>query len=314
MSTLYLQHFGLAEPPFTITPNPKFFFSGAERGRLLEALVYAVTTDEGITVAMGEVGSGKTMLARMLADRLIAQGWNVAYLANPAFAPNEILAAVAYDLKITPLRATPDAPVPDTQLDRLNVALLHRYQTTGRRTALIVDEAHAMPPASLEELRRLANLETPQHKLVQIVLFGQPELGAILQSPQMRALRERILHRFVVPPLPASAVAAYLECRLQAAGHSGALPFTRAAVRRIARVSHGIARRINVLADKALLAAFARGSQQVTRQDVRRAERELDWGDLPYLNRAERSRRWAWWAWATAAALLVAAALYTWYS
>ncbi len=302
MSTLYLQHFGLAEPPFTITPNPKFFFTGAERGRLLEAIVYAVTTDEGITAVVGEVGSGKTLTARLLAEKLSAQGWSVAYLANPAFASNEIVAAVAHDLG---LAADPAASAA-TLLDRLHAALIERYRQ-GARTVVLIDEAHAMPAASLEEVRRLSNLENAEHKLVQIVLFGQPELISALQAPELRALRERIVHRFVLGPLPPASIRAYLEFRLRAAGLTGHLPFTPLAIRRIAKVARGIARRINLLADKALLAAFARGSKLVAYRDVRRAERELEWGDLPYLARADQSRRWAWLAWGVAAAAFLLA-------
>ncbi|GAB6050301.1 hypothetical protein JCM16106_11470 [Hydrogenophilus islandicus] len=291
MSTLYLAHFGLTEPPFSITPNPHFFYQGGERGRLLEAMTIAVTTDEGITIAVGEVGSGKTMLARLLAARLEALGWRVAYLANPAFAPNEIVAAIAHDLGIT------GAPATGTLLDQLNSALIASYQA-GQRTVVIIDEAHAMPAASLDEVRRLANLETATHKLLQIVLFAQPELTTLLADERLRPLRERIVHRFLLPPLAKPNVREYLEFRLRAAGLKRENPFTPAAIDRIARTSGGIARRINLLADKALLAAFARGSQRVERQDVIRAERELDWG----LSRMRRAR-------SLAAALLLFATL-----
>lgn len=291
MSTLYLAHFGLSEPPFSITPNPHFFYQGGERGRLLEAMTIAVTTDEGITIAVGEVGSGKTMLARLLAARLEALGWRVAYLANPAFAPNEIVAAIAHDLGVT------GAPATGTLLDQLNSALIASYQA-GQRTVVIIDEAHAMPAASLDEVRRLANLETATHKLLQIVLFAQPELTTLLADERLRPLRERIVHRFLLPPLAKPNVREYLEFRLRAAGLKRENPFTPAAIDRIARTSGGIARRINLLADKALLAAFARGSQRVERQDVIRAERELDWG----LSRMRRAR-------SLAAALLLFATL-----
>ena len=286
MSTLYLAHFGLHEPPFSITPNPRYFFAGGERGRLLEALTIAVTTDEGITAVTGAVGSGKTLLARLLVARLSEMGWHVAYLANPAFAPNEIVAAIAHDLGVL---ANPDAngatsvaadPLPGaTLLDRLNAALIARYQA-GQRTAVVIDEAHAMTPAALDEVRRLANLETAQHKLLQIVLFAQPELTTLLADPLLLPLRERIVHRFTLSPLPKMTVAEYIAFRLRTAGLAGENPFTQAALNRIARASGGIARRINLLADKAMLSAFARGAKRVTPADVRRAERELAW-ELP---------------------------------
>lgn len=241
MSTLYLAHFGLHEPPFSITPNPRYFFAGGERGRLLEALTIAVTTDEGITAVTGAVGSGKTLLARLLVARLSEMGWHVAYLANPAFAPNEIVAAIAHDLGVL---ANPDAngatsvasdPLPGaTLLDRLNAALIARYQA-GQRTAVVIDEAHAMTPAALDEVRRLANLETAQHKLLQIVLFAQPELTTLLADPLLLPLRERIVHRFTLSPLPKMTVAEYIAFRLRTAGLAGENPFTQAALNRIAR-------------------------------------------------------------------------------
>ena len=293
MSTLYLAHFGLHEPPFSITPNPRYFFAGGERGRLLEALTIAVTTDEGITAVTGAVGSGKTLLARLLVARLSEMGWHVAYLANPAFAPNEIVAAIAHDLGVL---ANPDAngatsvaadPLPGaTLLDRLNAALIARYQA-GQRTAVVIDEAHAMTPAALDEVRRLANLETAQHKLLQIVLFAQPELTTLLADPLLLPLRERIVHRFTLSPLPKMTVAEYIAFRLRTAGLAGENPFTQAALNRIARASGGIARRINLLADKAMLSAFARGAKRVTPADVRRAEEELLWDEV----RPQRAKR-----------------------
>jgi len=296
MSTLYLAHFGLREPPFTITPNPRFFYTGGARGALLEALIVAVTTEEGITAAIGEVGSGKTMLARLLVDRLTQMGWQVAYLANPSFSPNEIVAAIAHDLGIP---SHPEADSPITLIDRLNAALVARFRN-GQRTAVVIDEAHAMPSASLDEVRRLANLETGEEKLLQIVLFGQPELAELLRERSLRPLAERIIHRFTIPPLPRPSVREYLEFRLRAAGLTGPIPFTPSAIARIGRVSGGIARRVNLLADKALLAAFARQAPRATRRDVRRAERDLTWSDLPYLHRAERWKMAAFLAFALA--------------
>ncbi len=269
MSTLYLAHFGLAEAPFAITPNPQFFYAGAGRGELLRALRCAVTSEEGIIVVTGEVGSGKTMLCRMLLADLPPE-IDVVYLANPAFARDEIVGAIARDLGLE--AAT--APGASTVLERLQGALIERH-AAGRRVVLFIDEAHAMSADALEEVRRLSNVETSRHKLLTIVLFGQPELEELLSQPRLRQLNERVVQRLRLPPLPADQVADYVDCRLHAAGHRGAALFAPPALRRLRRRSRGLSRRINLLADKALLACFARGGARVERADVRRAEREL---------------------------------------
>jgi MSHA biogenesis protein MshM len=268
MTTLYLDHFGLGEAPFSITPNPHFFFAGCNRGSMLEALRYAVQADEGIVTVIGEVGSGKTMLCRMLLEHLPPQV-DAIYLANPSFSRNEILDAIAHDLGLSA-----DADSAPTRLDALNRELIARY-AAGRRVVLLIDEAHAMPAESLEEVRLLSNLETSRHKLLNIVLFGQPELAALLARPALRQLRERVVQRFELGPLPASDVRDYLEFRLRAAGHRGSFPFTAKAVARIGRTTGGLTRRINILADKALLSCFARDGTQVDVQDVARAERDV---------------------------------------
>lgn len=271
MSTLYLAHFGLAEPPFAITPNPQFFYAGAGRGELLRALRCAVASEEGIIVVTGEVGSGKTMLCRMLLADMAPQIETV-YMANPAFARDEIVGAIARDLGLD-AAATPGAP---TVLERLQSALIERHDA-GRRVVLFIDEAHAMSAEALEEVRRLSNVETSRHKLLGIVLFGQPELEELLAQPRLRQLNERVVYRLRLPPLPPAQVADYVDCRLRAAGYRGAALFAAPALRRLRRRSRGLTRRINLLADKALLACYARGGSRVERADVRRAERDLGW-------------------------------------
>ncbi len=265
MERLYLAHFGLERTPFAITPDPRFFFEGAGRGALLRAIDYSLRSQEGIVVVTGEVGSGKTMLCRKLLDAPPA-GFDSIYLANPLLRRREITAALLRDLG--------GGQRPDP-LDALQRALIARY-VTGRRVLLAIDEAHVMPTESLEQIRLLSNLETGQHKLLQIVLFGQPELQAVLLDARLRALRDRIVERFALPALDPSRVAEYLGFRLQVAGLSGPSPFRPAAVRQIAALAAGLVRRINLLADKALLSAFVRGHRYVDRRDVERARLELD--------------------------------------
>ncbi len=163
MSSLYLDHFRLSEAPFGITPNGKFFFEGQARGAILEALHHAVLDDDGIITVVGEVGSGKTMLCRMLADRLPRGQVDLVYLANPSFGPREILQSLVadWDLKV---------PAGQPLVLAIQAALLERH-AQGRRAVVLIDEAQAMPPESLQEVKLLSNLETAQRKLLQIVLF-----------------------------------------------------------------------------------------------------------------------------------------------
>ncbi len=266
MSLLYLQHFGLAAPPFAITPNPALFFAGGGRGEMLDALEYSARHQEGIVAVTGEVGSGKTMLCRMLLERQ-PPGVELVYLANPSLGRRAILASILADLR--PI-AGETSGMPGNLLDRLHARLI-AHHSAGRRVLLVVDEAHAMPPGSLEEIRLLSNLETGFHKLLQIVLFGQPELESLLLRPAMRPLRDRIVERLVVPPLSLADTRDYLRCRLHGAGLVDGMPFSRQAVADLWKAAGGLVRRVNVLADKSMLAAFARGRRSVDRRDVRRA-------------------------------------------
>ena len=244
---LYLEHFGLDEPPFRITPHTEFFFDGAERGATLEALSYAVLHDEGIVKVSGEVGSGKTMLCRMLMERLPAEVATI-YLATPSLARDEILHAIADELE---LKLSEQRTV---ALRELQEHLIGLY-AAGRRVVILIDEAHVMPEDTLEQVRLLSNLESSRHKLLQIVLFGQPELDATLAKPSLRQLRDRITHSFRMRPLAATEVAKYVAFRMRAAGYRGPEVFAPRATALLARASGGLTRRINILADKALLAA-----------------------------------------------------------
>ena len=261
---MYQQHFGLHEAPFGITPNPAFFYSGNTRGEILSALLYAVAHGEGIVKVTGEVGCGKTMLCRMLEHRLPA-GVDVLYLVNPSLGPQEVVHAIAAELGLD----TAGARV-DEVLRALQGELIARH-AASRRVVLLVEEAQAMPLDTLEEIRLLTNLETARSKLLQIVLFGQPELDQHLALPRMRQLRERITHSFDVPPMPRDQIPFFLSFRLRAAGYHGPELFSRGAVRLLARSSQGIVRRINVLADKALMAAYADDRPFVDARHVRQA-------------------------------------------
>ena len=262
--TMYLEHFGLREAPFRITPHTEFFFSGANRGTTLEALLYAITAGEGMVKVTGEVGSGKTMLCRVLMERLPEKVETI-YLAVPSLTRDEMLSAIAVDLGIDTTGAN------TTKLVRALQEKLIEIHSAGRSVVALIDEAHAMPLATLEEIRLLSNLETEKDKLLQIVLFGQPELDAHLALPNMRQLKERITHSFTLGPLPPREVHEYVSFRLRAAGYHGPDLFGPEALRIITEASEGLTRRINIYADKTLLAAFAAGTHTVTADHARAA-------------------------------------------
>ena len=260
---LYLEHFGLDEPPFRITPHTDFFFEGAERGATLEALAYAVLHDEGIVKVSGEVGSGKTMLCRMLMERLPPEVETI-YLATPSLAQDEILHAIADELQLKLSERRTVA------LRELQQHLINLYGA-GRRVVILVDEAHVMPEDTLEQVRLLSNLESSRHKLLQIVLFGQPELDATLGKPGLRQLRDRVTHSFRMRPLAEPEVARYLAFRMRAAGYRGPDVFTARAAKLLARASGGLTRRINILADKSLLAGYSDAAHAITERHVKAA-------------------------------------------
>ncbi|HEX5804005.1 MAG TPA: AAA family ATPase [Azospira sp.] len=271
---MYLEHFGLREAPFRVTPHTQFFFSGGNRGATLEALAYAITHDEGIVKVSGEVGSGKTMLCRALLERLPERVVTV-YLANPSLSREEILFVIADGLGLQ---------LPDGRTHQLVRALqgkLTRIRAEGKQVIVLIDEAHAMPDEALEEICRLSNLELNHRKLVQFVLVGQPDLDLKLLQPGMRQLKERVTHNFALEPMNGGDVAGYLAFRLRAAGYQGPEVFTPRAIQVIARAAEGLTRRINILADKALLAAAAQGKRQIDRREAQAAVHDARFGPLP---------------------------------
>lgn len=265
---MYLAHFGLTEAPFRITPHPDFFYAGAQRGEILAALRYALSYEDGIIKVTGEVGTGKTMLLRMLIEQLPADVLPV-WLANPGLTPDDLLQSIATQIGAGSGTAT----APGALLDAIQHRLIALF-ADGRRAVALVDEAHAMSSAALDQIRLLSNLETPRQKLLQIVLFGQPELDEILATRRMRPLRERITHHFVLTPLNRREQDAYVAHRLHAAGYRGRMPFTRPALWALARAARGMTRRVNILADKALLAAFSEATHDVGFRHVRLAIRD----------------------------------------
>lgn len=261
---MYLEHFQLDERPFRLTPDLGYRYPEPSQAEALTTLKIALEQGEGFIKVVGEVGLGKTLLCRTLLDQL-APPFATAWLPDPHLSPGTMRSAIARDFGI-------DLPARPTQQQVHE--LLQRHLTAmvaaGRRPVLLIDEAQALPASTLETVRLLTNLETERRKLLQVVLFGQPELDRRLAMPQFRQLRQRITYACRIEPLDRVGVADYIEHRLAHAGADRPL-FTRAAVGHLARASRGVPRLVNVLADKSLLAAYGRGKPRADYFDVRRA-------------------------------------------
>ena len=286
---MYYSHFGLKEPPFKITPNTEVFYTGGNRGAVLQALIYAINSGEGIIKVVGEVGSGKTMLCRMLQTMLPDKIESI-YLANPSVAPEDILHAIAFELQLKLPKNADRLKV----MQVLQAHLLTRH-AAGKQVVIFVEEAQGMPLATLEEIRLLSNLETKHDKLLQIVLFGQPELDENLNQTNIRQLRERITHSFNLAPLQTKEIGEYLIFRLRAAGYFGPHLFNNAAIAKIADSALGLVRRVNILADKSLLAAYAENVYQVTPKHVQAAIGDSEFG-AEKLKQAAKQSQWLMWA------------------
>jgi len=257
---MYLQHFRIRELPFTLTPDTAFFMERAGYLDALNVLLVALRSGEGFVKVIGEVGTGKTLLCRRLINSL-GSDFRCAYLPNPYLSPASLLLSIVEELGIP-------YPTPCSQhllLRRLNAALL-KFAAAGKHVVVCMDEAQAVPQQTLEVLRLLTNLETEKRKLVQVVLFGQPELDGVLDQPSIRQLRQRISFSYELLPLDRLAVDSYLLHRLSVAGYEGPRLFHPKAVDEIFRGSRGVPRLINILAHKALMAAFGEGMASVERR------------------------------------------------
>jgi MSHA biogenesis protein MshM len=279
---MYNEHFGLQQAPFRITPDTRLFYQGGGRGEILEALLYAIVSGEGIVKVVGEVGTGKTMLCRMLEERL-PENVEIVYLANPSLKPDDILQAIALEMNLEV------APTSNrlTVMHAMQQRLLEKH-AASRRVVVFVEEAQSMPIETLEEIRLLSNLETKREKLLQIVLFGQPELDQNLNQSNIRQLKERITHSFYLEPLKRNELRDYVNFRMRAVGYRGPDVFRNSASVSMTRASEGLTRRINILADKALLAAYANDRHEVTLKDVRKAI-----NDSQFEARRRRATRYA---------------------
>jgi general secretion pathway protein A len=279
---MYLQHFGLSEPPFAITPDPRFVYLSERHRDALAHLMYGIGQggSGGFVQLTGEVGTGKTTLCRLALEQL-PDNVRVALVLNPKQTPLELLETICEELHIEGANKRRSQK---TQIDALNAYLLDAYGK-GLRVVLIIDEAQELSRELLEQVRLLTNLETNTQKLLQIVLLGQPELRQMLAKPALRQLAQRITARFHLDPLRANDTGEYLRHRIGVAGGSG-FPFEEAAVRRLHALSGGVPRLLNVLGERALLAGYVHGKPRIDAAMVDLAAAEV----LP--PDARRGRAW----------------------
>ena len=270
---MYEAFFGLNHSPFSLTPDTQRYVSLDRHQACFDVLTYAIESNEGFVKVVGDVGTGKTMLCRMLLHYLAEDSQSSRflpiYIPNPMLSALGLLRAIAAELGIERTREQRYADL----FEGIQERLLSEYEL-GRTAIIIIDEAQALPADTLEALRLITNLETESHKLVQIVLFGQSELDVVLGQHKFRQLLQRITFTADLSPMAADDVSHYVNARMTASGYEGAPVFSAPAARQLYRYSQGIPRLLNILSHKALLSAYARGQRKVLPKDIHRAARE----------------------------------------
>lgn len=265
---MYQTHFGLREAPFGITPDPSFAFSASTHQEALNTLLVAVTGGEGFIKITGEVGTGKTLLCRRFLS-LLDESYVTAYIPNPMMDARGLMMSLGAEFEI-PMPAECSL---HEQLRVLNAFLL-LFAREQRKVVVCIDEAQAMPLETLEALRLISNLETEKRKLIQVVIFGQPELDDKLARQEARQLRQRVTFEYRLRPLSKDEVLHYLAHRLRVAGHRGESLFTRTAARTLYHGTAGVPRLLNIVAHKALLTVYGEGGSRVKARHVRHAVRD----------------------------------------
>jgi len=260
---MYEQYYGLSEKPFSLTPDTYFFYQSFTHQEALNVLLVAIKSGDGFIKVTGEVGTGKTLICRKLLDALGTQ-YNTVYIPNPYMSCNALLEAVVTEMGIS------DKLDKENYLACINENLLDTARQS-KTTVIILDEAQSLPEESLEAIRLLSNLETEKNKLVQIILFGQPELDKKLAQSNIRQLQQRIMHAYELKPLNQSSINAYLQHRIRSAGYTGPELFDAAAQNLLFKISHGVPRVINVLCNKAMMLSYASGEFHVNKKHIEAA-------------------------------------------
>lgn len=275
---MYLEHFGIKELPFSLTPNTEFFLNMASYHKAYNMLMVSIANKEGFIKVVGEVGTGKTMLCRKVLNSLeeTPEAFITAYIANPVLSPKGLFLAFAEELGIEA-----ETDVGHHSLLKRITKVLMQHAAEGRQVVLFIDEAHAMPEKTLEALRLLTNLETEQAKLFQVVLFAQPELDEMLRLKSLRQLLQRITFSYKLETLDREGLERYVSHRMATAGYNGGSVFGAAALDDLFKASGGIPRVVNILCHKALMVAFGRGERVVDRDHMRKAIEDTEGVELP---------------------------------
>jgi MSHA biogenesis protein MshM len=267
---MYQHYYGLKEAPFSLTPDTEFFFGYEAHQEALNVLLVALRSGEGFIKVTGEVGTGKTLVCRKLMS-LLDEEFVVAYIPNPQLNPNALRAALADELGIEFARN-----IGQHRLLKIITERLIELSSEKKRVVVLIDEAQAMPEETLEALRLLTNLETEKFKLMQVVMFGQPELDKKLSEQSVRQLKQRITFAYQLKPLDKNNIGSYIQHRLVIAGYEGTELFNARAVKEMTRASRGIPRLINILSHKAMLAAFGQGAKQIDKEHIRMAVKDSE--------------------------------------
>ncbi len=266
---MYLEHFGLHKKPFSTTPDPRFLYLSSKHREALAHLLFGTRTDSSFVLLTGEIGTGKTTLCRTLLEKPPAD-IHIALILNPLLTPYELLAAICDEFGI-PYR--PETKSTKVLVDRINVFLLDKY-AKGHRCILIIDEAQNLGIETLEQIRLLTNLETGDHKLLKIMLIGQPELNQLLEQPALKQLNQRITARYHLLPLDEKETAAYIRHRMNKAGSKADI-FTAGAAKKIFQLARGVPRVVNLIAERALLGAYAQNRRTIDKKLVTKAADEV---------------------------------------
>lgn len=275
---MYLEHFGLKQQPFSLTPNTQFFLNMASYHKAYNMLMVSIANREGFMKVVGEVGTGKTMLCRKVMNSLEEDrgAYATAYIANPVLSPKGLFLAFAEELGL------------EEDIDSGHHSLLKKISrrlmelaSAGRQVVLFIDEAHAMPEKTLEALRLLTNLETEKAKLFQVILFAQPELDEMLREKSLRQLQQRITFSYQLETMDREGVERYVTHRLATAGYNGPAIIGRKALDMVYRASGGIPRLINILCHKAMMVAYGKGERRVDVNHMKRAIGDTDGAALP---------------------------------
>jgi general secretion pathway protein A len=285
---MYNQHFGIDESPFSIAPDPRYLYMSDGHREALAHLLYGVQGNSGFVLLTGEVGTGKTTVCRCLLEQL-PENTDIALILNPAVTALELLASICDELRIT---YKPDNTSIKVFVDLISAYLLDAH-ASGKKTVLIIDEAQNLAPPVLEQIRLLTNLETNRHKLLQIVMLGQPELLDKLARPDLRQLAQRITARYTLGPLARKDVDQYIAHRLAIAGLDKKL-FSPSCINRLYKLTGGIPRLINIICDRALLGAYVHGEGCVVPATLARAAKEVLGENKPHQpgRNASQPSRW----------------------